>query len=85
MTIGVARELGIDGIRLNAVSPGPVDSKLEASTTTTSESSEMTVAFQSIPLGRMGLPTEVAQAVLWLLSSEASYVTGTILTVAGGR
>jgi len=85
MTIGVARELGIEGIRLNAVSPGAVDSKLEASTTTTSESSEMTVAFQSIPLGRMGLPTEVAQAVLWLLSSEASYVTGTILTVAGGR
>jgi NAD(P)-dependent dehydrogenase (short-subunit alcohol dehydrogenase family) len=85
MTIGVARELALEGIRLNAVSPGPVDSKLEAATNTTSESTRLAVVVPSIPLGRMGLPTEVAQAVLWLLSSEASYVTGTILTVAGGR
>jgi NAD(P)-dependent dehydrogenase (short-subunit alcohol dehydrogenase family) len=85
MTIGVARELALEGIRLNAVSPGLVNSKLEAATTTTSESIGMTVAVQSIPLGRMGLPAEVAQAVLWLLSSDASYVTGTIFKISGGR
>ena len=85
MTIGVARELALEGIRLNAVSPGLVNNKLESSTTINAESSKIAVAVQSIPLGRMGLPAEVAQAVLWLLSSEASYVTGTILTVAGGR
>ena len=85
MTIGVARELAHEGIRLNAVSPGPVDNERQALKSTTSESNRMTAAVQSIPLGRMGLPAEVAQAVLWLLSSDASYVTGTILTVAGGR
>jgi len=85
MTIGVARELATEGIRLNAVSPGIVDSNQQVDTHTTSEINLTTSAVQNIPMGRMGLPTEVAQAVLWLLSSEASYVTGSILTVAGGR
>jgi NAD(P)-dependent dehydrogenase (short-subunit alcohol dehydrogenase family) len=85
MTIGVARELALEGIRLNAVSPGLVASERQSLKSTTSEGSSMTAALQSIPLGRMGLPAEVAHAVLWLLSSDASYVTGTVLTVAGGR
>lgn len=85
MTIGVARELAAEGIRLNAVSPGIVDNMLPDSTIATSEITLTRGAMQNIPMGRMGLPTEVAQAVLWLLSPEASYVTGSILTVAGGR
>jgi NAD(P)-dependent dehydrogenase (short-subunit alcohol dehydrogenase family) len=85
MTIGVARELAHEGIRLNAVSPGPIDSDRQALKSTKSESSMMTAALKSFPLGRMGLPAEVAHAVLWLLSSDASYITGTVLTVAGGR
>ena len=85
MTIGVARELAHEGIRLNAVSPGPVDSDRQALKSKTSESSRMNAASESFPLGRLGLPAEVAHAVLWLLSSDASYVTGTVLTVAGGR
>jgi NAD(P)-dependent dehydrogenase (short-subunit alcohol dehydrogenase family) len=85
MTIGVARELAHEGIRLNAVSPGPVDSDRQALKPTKSESSMMTAALKSFPLGRMALPAEVAHAVLWLLSSDASYITGTVLTVAGGR
>jgi NAD(P)-dependent dehydrogenase (short-subunit alcohol dehydrogenase family) len=85
MTIGVARELATEGIRLNAVSPGIVDSNQQVDTHTRSEINFTTGVVQNIPMGRMGLPTEVAQAVLWLLSSEASYVTGSILTVAGGR
>ena len=70
---------------MNAVSPGIVDSNQQVDTHTTSEINLTTSAVQNIPMCRMGLPTEVAQAVLWLLSSEASYVTGSILTVAGGR
>jgi NAD(P)-dependent dehydrogenase (short-subunit alcohol dehydrogenase family) len=85
MTIGVARELAVEGIRLNAVSPGIVDSNQQVDTHTRTEINFTTGVVQNIPMGRMGLPTEVAQAVLWLLSSEASYVTGSILTVAGGR
>ena len=85
MTIGVARELAHEGIRLNAVSPGPVVSEQETPAATTTESSRVTAAVQSIPLGRLCLPSEVAQAILWLLSPDASYITGTVLTVAGGR
>ena len=85
MTIGVARELALEGIRLNAVSPGPVESELQTNTATLPKSSRITNIVQSIPLGRLSMPSEVAHAVLWLLSSDASYVTGTILVVAGGR
>jgi len=85
MTIGVARELAPEGIRLNAVSPGPVESERQAHMPSTTEDISYTNIVQSIPMGRMGLPDEVAKAVLWLLSSDASYVTGTVLTIAGGR
>lgn len=81
MTVGVARELAPEGIRLNAVSPGVIETDQQADVPEARRISLLS----SIPMGRMGHPDEVARAVLWLLSDESSYVTGTILTVAGGR
>jgi len=81
MTLGVARELAPEGIRLNAVSPGVIDTDRQANMPDERRASLLS----TIPTGRMGRPEEVAKAVLWMLSGEASYVTGAILTVAGGR
>lgn len=81
MVIGVARELAPEGIRLNAVSPGIIDTDQHANMP---EDKRITL-LSTIPTGRMGRGEEVANAVLWMLSDEASYVIGAILTVAGGR
>lgn len=81
MTVGVARELAPEGIRLNAVSPGVIETDQQANVPETRRTSLLS----TIPMGRMGHPEEVAKAMLWLLSDESSYVTGTVLTVAGGR
>jgi NAD(P)-dependent dehydrogenase (short-subunit alcohol dehydrogenase family) len=81
-TIGLARELAIEGIRVNAVRPGIIDTDIHVS------SGEPERAHQSaavIPMQRPGTAAEVAQAIAWLLSDEASYVTGTVLNVSGGR
>ena len=81
LVLGVARELALDGVRLNGVSPGVINTDQQASI---NEERRRTL-LASIPLGRMGEPDEVARAILWLLSAESSYVTGSILTIAGGR
>jgi NAD(P)-dependent dehydrogenase (short-subunit alcohol dehydrogenase family) len=78
MTIGMAREVAEEGIRVNAVSPGVIDTESQ-------ERSRLAAIVSSLPMRRAGLPEEVARAALWLLSDEASYVTGTILEVSGGR
>jgi NAD(P)-dependent dehydrogenase (short-subunit alcohol dehydrogenase family) len=81
LIIGAARELAEEGIRVNAVSPGVIDTDQHAG-----EIAERNAALvQSIPMKRMGRAEEVAEAVLWLLSDEASYVTGSVLSVTGGR
>jgi len=81
-TIGLAREVATEGIRVNAVAPGLIETKLHA---TNGEPGRVQRMLPSIPMQRAGQPEEVAEAVLWLLSRAASYVTGTILNVGGGR
>ena len=80
-TLGLARELAGEGIRVNAVSPGVIDTGIHAD----AEPQRREAALASIPMRRAGRPDEVAKAVLWLASEEASYITGTVLAVAGGR
>lgn len=81
-TLGLAREVGPRGIRVNAVRPGLIDTDMQADS---GDPQRATRLAASVPLGRPGTAEEVAQAILWLLSEEASYVTGAILPVAGGR
>lgn len=81
-TIGLAREVANDGIRVNAVAPGLIDTPLHAANGAPDRVNRMA---PSIPMKRFGTPLEVAQGVLWLLSSAASYTTGTILEIGGGR
>lgn len=80
-TIAAARELAPEGIRVNAVSPGVIDTEQHAG----QPAERILGLVESIPMKRMGRAAEVAQAVLWLLSEEASYVTGSLLSVTGGR
>ncbi|HJS38119.1 MAG TPA: SDR family oxidoreductase [Burkholderiales bacterium] len=82
MTLGLAKELAEDGIRVNCVRPGFVHTDIHASG---GEPNRIERLRDSIPMKRGGDPEEVARAVLWLLSDEASYCTGAILDVTGGR
>jgi NAD(P)-dependent dehydrogenase (short-subunit alcohol dehydrogenase family) len=82
LTIGLAKEVAGEGIRVNSVAPGIIDTEIHAS------GGEPERARQSagvIPMGRAGTANEVANAVLWLLSAQASYVTGACIDVGGGR
>ena len=81
-TVGLAREVASEGIRVNAVAPGLVETGLHAAN---GEPGRLERLKPSIPLGRAGTAEEVAQAVVWLLSGAAGYVTGSILEVGGGR
>ncbi|MBX4977026.1 SDR family oxidoreductase [Rhizobium lentis] len=82
LTIGLAREVAAEGIRVNAIRPGIIETDLHASGGLPDRAREMA---SSIPMQRAGTAEEVADAILYLLSSSASYVTGTILNVSGGR
>jgi len=81
-TIGLAREVATEGIRVNAVAPGLVDTGLHAAN---GDPNRLRRLMGTIPMGRAGAPHEVAEGVLWLLSSAASYTTGAILQIGGGR
>jgi NAD(P)-dependent dehydrogenase (short-subunit alcohol dehydrogenase family) len=82
MTYGLSKELAGDGIRVNCVSPGASETRIHADSGQ-HEKLQKVPAF--IPMGRIGQPEESAEAILYLLSDAASYVSGTILRVAGGR
>lgn len=82
MTIGLAREVATEGIRVNGVRPGPIHTEIHASG---GEPDRIERLKPFIPMQRGGQAEEVAAAILWLLSDEASYVTGALLDVSGGR
>lgn len=82
MTLGLAKELAADGIRVNAVRPGFVNTDIHASG---GQPNRLERVRGAIPMQRGGEPEEIARAILWLLSDEASYATGAILDVSGGR
>lgn len=82
MTIGLAKEVAAEGIRVNAVRPGLVITDIHAAG---GEPGRVDRMKASVPLGRGGMPEEVASAILWLLSDEASFTTGAIVDVTGGR
>jgi len=82
LTTGLAREVAEEGIRVNAVRPGFIETEIHAAG---GEPNRMERVRPMVPMKRVGKPREVADAVLWLLSDEASYITGTILDVSGGR
>ncbi len=82
MTIGLAKELGPQGIRVNAVRPGLIDTEIHASG---GRPERAAVLGAQTPLGRAGGAAEVAETIVWLLSDAASYVTGALVDVSGGR
>jgi len=81
-TIGLAKEVAAEGIRVNAVRPGIINTELHAKG---GEPDRITRLAPSIPLQRAGEPEEVAQAIVWLLSNQSSFTTGHLLDVGGGR
>lgn len=81
-TIGTAHELAQEGIRVNAIRPGLIETGIHAKG---GEPDRLAKIGHTPPLGRPGTAEEVAEGILWLLSDAASYVTGTILDVTGGR
>lgn len=81
-TIGLGRELAADGVRVNAVRPGLIDTEMNRGP---DDPDRLARLAPTVPMQRVGAADEVAEAVLWLLSDAASYVTGSIVTVAGGR
>ena len=82
LTVGLAREVAQEGIRVNAVAPGLVDTDIHASD---GDPGRLERLLPTIPMGRPGTPQEIAEGVLWLLSPAASFVTGAVLAMGGGR
>jgi NAD(P)-dependent dehydrogenase (short-subunit alcohol dehydrogenase family) len=81
-TIGLAKEVATEGIRVNTVRPGPIYTEIHASG---GEPQRVERVKSSVPMQRGGQAEEVAHAILWLLSEEASYITGACLDVTGGE
>jgi NAD(P)-dependent dehydrogenase (short-subunit alcohol dehydrogenase family) len=82
LTIGLGREVAADGIRVNAVRPGIIDTEIHAAS---GDPDRATNSAGLVPMKRPGTAMECANAVAWLLSEDASYVTGTVVAVTGGR
>ena len=82
LTLGLSKEVALDGIRVVAVRPGLIETEIHASGGQPDRLERMKSA---VPMGRSGTADEVAEAIIWLLSDEASYVNGALLDVTGGR
>jgi NAD(P)-dependent dehydrogenase (short-subunit alcohol dehydrogenase family) len=82
MTFGLAREVAREGIRVNAIRPGMIETEIHADS---GDPDRAWKVADTIPAGRPGTADEIANAVMWLLSDQASYVEGAILDVSGGR
>jgi len=82
MTIGLSKEVAEEGIRVNAVRPGLIETELHRDTGDIDRPQKLK---EFIPVKRVGSASEVANAIVWLMSDEASYVTGALVDVAGGR
>src|ERR1700732_4171955 len=78
LTNGLAREVAMEGIRVNAIRPGPTDTEIP-------ETGRRRATPPPLPMKRPGEPNEIAEAILFLLSDAASYITGAVLNVSGGR
>jgi NAD(P)-dependent dehydrogenase (short-subunit alcohol dehydrogenase family) len=78
LTLGLAREVAKEGIRVNAIRPGPTDTEIH-------EPGRLARVAPQLPMGRPGQPEEIAEAILFLLSDAASYISGSVLNVSGGR
>jgi NAD(P)-dependent dehydrogenase (short-subunit alcohol dehydrogenase family) len=81
-TVGLALEVASENIRVNGVRPGIIETEIHASAGDPERAQRMA---PTLPLGRAGSAEEVARAILWLLSDEASYTTGSVVSVTGGR
>ncbi|MDQ7958312.1 MAG: SDR family oxidoreductase [Pseudomonadota bacterium] len=81
-TLGLAKEVAAEGIRVNAVRPGLIDTEIHASGGLPDRHHQLA---PQVPMQRVGTADEVAAAIVWLLSPEASYTTGALLDVGGGR
>lgn len=82
LTVGLAREIAAEGVRVNAVAPGIVDTEMHLAA---GDPHRAKRTGATVPIGRAATPHEIAEAVMWLVSPAASYVTGTILEAGGGR
>ena len=82
LTIGLAREVARQGIRVNGIRPGIIETNLHASGGNPTRAKDLA---DTVPMGRPGKPQEVAEAVVWLASDKASYITGSTINVSGGR
>ena len=78
LTNGLAREVALEGVRVNAIRPGPTDTEIH-------EPGRLARITPLLPMKRPGEPNEIAEAILFLLSDAASYITGAVLNVSGGR
>ena len=82
LTLGLAKELGPEGVRVNAIRPGLIETDIHMSG---GEPDRARILGATAPMGRPGTAEEIAEAAIWLISDAASYVTGALLDVSGGR
>jgi NAD(P)-dependent dehydrogenase (short-subunit alcohol dehydrogenase family) len=81
-TVGLGREVAAEGIRVAAVRPGLIDTEIHASGGEPDRAQRLA---PMVPIKRVGTADEVANAIVWLISNKASYITGALLDVSGGR